>query len=213
MDGLPARSRRRKLVLLLFAAAALPAPLLASGGTDPCLRAGPQAILAPPGEPGERLRVEGVVVAPDGITPVEGVIVYAWQTDAGGRYAPPLVRTPRLRGYMKTDREGRFAYDTIRPGSYPGERIPAHVHHQLWGAGHPPQYGNDLLLEDDQLVSEAERRRSEALGPFAFVRPVERRTGHESLVTLRLRLKTEGDRFEASTRHGVSACANVEAGR
>lgn len=213
MDDLAFPTRRRLLSLGLGAAAAAWArPLLGSRDADPCHGATAEARLAPPGEPGTPLHVEGLLFAPDGTTPAAGVVVYAYQTDATGVYAPPG-RPPRLRAFMKTGPDGRFAYDTIRPGSYPGTRNPAHVHHQLWGAGYPPQWASDLLFDDDPLLPAAERRRSEALGPFAFVRPVEEHPRHGRLVKLRLRLKPTGDRFESNTRHGLDACRHAGGGR
>ena len=213
MNDRPVQTRRRFLALGLGAvAAAWGGALAASRDDDPCLIARPEARLAPPGEPGSRLRVEGLVLAPDGTTPAAGVVVYAYQTDATGVYAPPG-RPPRLRAWMRTDSDGRFAYDTIRPASYPGGRNPAHVHHQLWGAGWPAQWGNDLLFDDDPLVPESERRRSASLGPFAYVRSVEEHPLQGPLVKLRLRLKTTGDRFEDGTRHGVDACRHARGGR
>jgi protocatechuate 3,4-dioxygenase beta subunit len=208
MDDRLASTRRLlpALCLVALAATSLPPALAGSPKADPCAQAGREAVLAPSSEPGERLRVEGLVFAPDGTTPVEGAIVYAYQTDTTGLYATPPARTPRLRGYMKTDRDGRFSYDTIRPGSYPGGKNPAHVHHQAWGAGYPAQWAGDLLFDDDPLVPASERRRSEALGPFSFVRPVSKHPAHGSLVKIRLRLKRTGDHFESGTRHGIDAC-------
>lgn len=209
MDARPFPTRRRFLALGLgVTASAWTASLAASREDDPCVRALPEARLAPPGETGGRLRVEGRVFAPDGTTPAAGVTVYAYQTDATGTYAASG-RPPRLRAWMRTDSDGRFAYDTIRPGSYPGGRNPAHVHHQLWGAGWPAQWGNDLLFDDDPLVSEEEKRRSEALGPFAYVRRAEEHPRHGPLVKILLRLMTTGDRFEAGTRHGLDACRHA----
>lgn len=209
----PVPTRRRILALGLGAAAATWAgSLLASRDDDPCARATPNARLAPPGEPGSRLRVEGLVFAPDGTTPAAGVVVYAYQTDATGVYAPPG-RPPRLRAWMRTRPDGRFAYDTIRPAPYPGGRNPAHVHHQIWGAAWPAQWGNDLLFEDDPLVPDAERRRSASLGAFAHVRGIEDHPLHGPLVKLRLRLKATGDRFEDGTRHGLEACRHAGGGR
>jgi protocatechuate 3,4-dioxygenase beta subunit len=207
MNDRPTRHPVLVLFLAFLAAAVLPPALLGSPKEDPCARAGRETVLAPSSEPGERLRVEGLVLAPDGTTPVEGAIVYAYQTDAKGRYATPPARTPRLRGFMKTDRDGRFSYDTIRPGSYPGGTNPAHVHHQVWGAGYPAQWASDLLFDDDPLVTESERRRSEALGRFSFVKPVGKHPAHGHLVKIRLRLKTTGDHLEAGTRHGIDACS------
>lgn len=212
MDDRKVPTRRRLIALGLGAAAAWGGRLLASREEDPCRGARPDARLAPHGEPGAPLHVEGLLFGPDGTTPAAGVVVYAYQTDAAGVYAAPG-RPPRLRAYMRTSAEGRFAYDTIRPASYPGTRSPAHVHHQLWGGGWPAQWANDLLFDDDPLVPASERRRSEALGPFAFVRPVEEHPRHGPLVKIRLRLKPAGDRFESNTRHGLDGCDHAGGAR
>lgn len=207
--------RRRLLHLGLGALGAvlLPAGAPARASRErPCDSAGPEARLAPEGEPGAPLRVEGLLFAPDGVTPAAGVVVYAFQTDVTGLYSRRQGEAPRLRGWMLTDANGRFAYRTIRPGSYPGGRNPAHVHHQLWGNGYPPQWSQDLLFDDDPLIGASERARSEALGPFANVRKVERAPAGEGLVRIRLRLKATGDRFEGNTRHGLEPCG-VEAPR
>ena len=78
---------------------------------------------------------------------------------------------PRLKGYMKTDAEGRFELHTIVPGRYPGMRIPAHIHFNLWGAGYPVQWVDDLRFEDDSYLTEAMRMESRARGTFATIRP------------------------------------------
>jgi protocatechuate 3,4-dioxygenase beta subunit len=126
-------------------------------------------VLAPAEEPGSPLLVRGRIYAPDGQTPVEGVVLYVYQTGADGRYAPPGERTPRLRGWVRTDEEGRYAYRTVRPGPYPGRSIPAHIHAVLWGGGYPPQWGGDILFEDDPLVDSGERRASREAERFAHV--------------------------------------------
>src|SRR6202521_6039438 len=67
------------------------------------------AMIVPAREPGERLVVAGRVFAPDGQHPVAGVVVYAYNTDQDGYYSPDgKVGHPRLKGYMKTDAEGRL---------------------------------------------------------------------------------------------------------
>lgn len=195
---------RRTLVLGTLSAIALGVRRSsASLETDPCANAGPSGSFAPPGEPGERLTVTGRVVGADGVTPAAGVILYAYHTDAEGHYTRGLATKPRLRGWLRTGADGRYLYVTIRPAPYPGRRIPAHIHTQLWGPGVPPQWGTDLNFEDDPLVTDEDRRRSAALGPFAFVRPLERRAGGLH-ATHDLRLKTTGDTIE--TRHGLDGC-------
>src|SRR5690349_1996229 len=66
-------------------------------------------------EPGERMMVEGVVT--DGTNPIQGASVYVYQTDATGKYAEDEKTPgagadhPRLRGYMRTDMHGQYAFD------------------------------------------------------------------------------------------------------
>lgn len=173
---------------------------------SPCAQATSKARLTKEGEPGEPLHVTGRVFAPDGATAAPGVILYAYQTDSKGYYNRPLRRGPRIRGWMKTDADGRYEFVTIRPAPYPNEEIAAHIHFQIWGAGYAPQWLVDLLFADDPLVSAEEQRRSDALGRFAFVRPVRKDGSGVWQATLDLRAKPAGDSFEDNIRHGLSAC-------
>jgi protocatechuate 3,4-dioxygenase beta subunit len=78
------------------------------------------ATIVPSGEPGDPLIVAGRVFAPDGQHTVSGVVVYAYNTDKDGYYSPDgKVGHPRLKGYMKTDADGRFELHTTLPGRYP----------------------------------------------------------------------------------------------
>lgn len=161
--------------------------------------------IAEPGEPGTPLLVEGTVYAPDGRTPVAGAVLYVYQTDATGEYGN-RDGAPRLRGWMKTDANGHYEYRTIRPASYPGTRIPAHIHTQLWGAGYAPQWNHDLLFEDDPTLGEKVKAESREAGRFAWVcSPTP--AGEAARCTHDLRLKEDGDSFEANTRHGLDSPA------
>ena len=134
-----------------------------------------QAAIAGLEEPGERLTISGTVFAPDGTTPVAGITVYAYQTDATGHYTKTgAMRPPRLQGWAKTDQGGRFEFRTIRPGAYPGRSIPAHVHFILWGAGYPRQWVEELKFEGDPFVTREMLAEAGAAGRFAAVVPLER---------------------------------------
>jgi protocatechuate 3,4-dioxygenase beta subunit len=123
-----------------------------------------RARIAPQGEPGEPLSLAGRVLAADG-SPRAGVVVYAYHTDAQGIY-PPLADAPgraagrhgRLRGWSTSDAEGRYAFDTIRPGSYPGRDVPAHIHLHVLEPGCGTYYIDDVMFTDDPLLTPAQRR-------------------------------------------------------
>ena len=102
-------------------------------------------------EPGERLVVTGLVL--DGDRPVAGASVYVFQTDAQGRYTADGSAdgelNPRLHGAMRTDANGRYQYETIRPGSYNSNA--AHVHYIVRAAGFAAQL-LDLWFDDDPVL-------------------------------------------------------------
>jgi len=124
-------------------------------------------------EPGEPLVISGRVFAPDGETPVAGIIVYGYHTDATGHYTKNgSMRPPRLQGWARTDAEGRFEFSTIRPAAYPGRSIPAHVHFILWGAGYPRQWVDELRFEGDPFVTSRMLAEAAEAGKFSAVRPL-----------------------------------------
>ena len=136
-----------------------------------------RARIAPETEQGTPLNIRGQVVDANG-RPVHGAIVFAYHTDRAGLYDEPArgAHSWRLRGWARTDAEGRFEFATIRPGSYPGRQVPAHVHFNIY-AGDVRYGAGELRFDDDPLVGDDERERSRRLGPFGQVRPVSMRDG------------------------------------
>lgn len=96
--------------------------------------------IAGPDAPGERIRVEGLVLDGTG-APVKDVLLEIWQADAAGIYPHP--EDPRVadvakgfRGWGRviTDFDtGAWVFDTIKPGPVPGRmgRLQA-PHLSLW---------------------------------------------------------------------------------
>ena len=137
-------------------------------------------VLIPAGEPGTPLLVSGRIFAADGKTPVEGVTLHVYHTDARGLYSekdgqggPP---EPRLKGSMKTGRDGRYEFRTIRPASYPGTRNPQHIHAKVYGAGYTERWIPEYWFDDDPLVTDAMRARYAGLGTFSPIVTVKRGT-------------------------------------
>ena len=128
------------------------------------------ARIAPSEEPGQALRITGTVFGTDG-SPAPGVIVYAYHTDASGIYprgpqrrGQAASRHGRLRGWAMTDAMGRYRFDTIRPGGYPGTDIPAHVHMHVIEPGRCSYYIDEILFDDDPRLSVEKRRQVEVGG-------------------------------------------------
>ena len=133
------------------------------------------AAVAAPGEPGQRLEVKGVVYAADGRTPVPRASVYVYQTDARGYYRPDDAmgnRDPRLMALLRTDAAGRYSFTTIRPGSYPGSRVPQHIHYEVAADGHGSRVF-EIVFDDDPFVDDEVRRRAAQPGSIYSLKRVE----------------------------------------
>lgn len=121
------------------------------------------------------MRIEGRVMQADGRTPAAGVVIYAHQTNAEGLYANGTDesewsrRNGRLRGWVKTDAEGRYAFDTIKPAPYPDRTMPAHVHLMIGEPGRRPYYIDDIVFDGEFGVTPAYRKRQQLRGGSGIV--------------------------------------------
>ncbi len=132
--------------------------------------------IAGPDAPGERIRVEGVVLDGTG-APVKDVLLEVWQADANGIYPHP--EDPRhaeaakgFRGWGRviTDFDtGVWAFDTIKPGPVPGRSGRTMAPHiSLWIVARGINIGlsTRMYFEDEDnaadpvlnLVEQAHRR-------------------------------------------------------
>lgn len=103
--------------------------------------------IAPPAEPGSPLVVRGRVLQVNG-SPAGNAVIFAYQTDRGGLYDRPEngPHSWRLRGWVKADADGRFTFETIRPGSYPNSNNPPHVHFTAFLADGSRYHAGELQL-------------------------------------------------------------------
>ena len=161
-------ARRARGSWLAVATAALGTVLFAQTVHEAPAAAPSRGAVAPKGEPGQPLHVSGVVVEPDG-SPIGGASLYVYQTDHEGYYGVKPAsdnRNPRLKLFLRSDAQGRWAFETVKPGSYPNSRVPPHIHFEVAAKGRGSQIF-EIVFEGDSFVT-AEMRTN----PAFSVRPI-----------------------------------------
>ncbi|MDQ6670651.1 MAG: protocatechuate 3,4-dioxygenase subunit alpha [Chloroflexota bacterium] len=89
-----------------------------------------------PGTTGQRMRIQGHVYDGDH-APVPDAMLELWQANAAGRYRHPADNQQELPldsgftgfGRTGTDEEGRYWFETVKPGRVPGPDGPAQAPH------------------------------------------------------------------------------------
>jgi protocatechuate 3,4-dioxygenase, alpha subunit len=101
-------------------------PFFAIGLTNDSRPDSLKNVIAAPGTDGQRIRVEGRVLDGDG-EPVPDAMLEVWQANAHGRYNHPadhrdLPLDAAFTGFGRvgTDDDGRYWFETIKPGRVPG---------------------------------------------------------------------------------------------
>lgn len=142
---------------------------------DPVPAPASSIVIPPPGEPGEALILSGIIYAEDGRTPIAGALLRVYHADARGLYnaegatAGGGGANARLRGTMRTDAAGRYEFRTIRPASYPGTRILAHIHASIEVPGGAERPIEDYHFAGDPFLPEGAAERAGRLGRFASI--------------------------------------------
>jgi protocatechuate 3,4-dioxygenase beta subunit len=114
---------------------------------------------------GDRLRLTGTLVSSVDRAPLAGYSIYVYQTDAEGYYSRPDndARHAELRAELITDERGRYAYDTIVPGHYPGREMPRHIHVHLAGPDVPEHWVDDVWFAGDPFLDERQEAKAVVL--------------------------------------------------
>ena len=159
--------------------------LLIGGGCDGCelmyngMPSNIHSIDTSPGwyEKGQKLLITGTIFEIDGRTPAANIIIYYWQTDNNGYYSPikgmdeNTKRHGHIRGWVKSDENGKYSIYTIKPIPYPNENIPAHIHTSIKEPAIANEYYIDeFVFDDDKLLTSEKRKALENRGGSGILR-------------------------------------------
>lgn len=113
-------------------------------------------------EEGPKLKVTGTIYQNDGKTPAKDVIMYLYHTDQTGIYPTKggetgwARRHGYIRGWIKTDENGKYTFYTLKPASYPTRQEPAHIHAIIKEPRINEYYLSDYLFAGDPLLTKDE---------------------------------------------------------
>jgi protocatechuate 3,4-dioxygenase beta subunit len=125
------------------------------------------------GMPGERIAVAGFVLDRR-CRAVDRALLDLWHCDASGEYDNDGYR---LRGHQFSDAQGRFVFETIVPGKYPGRTRHYHIKVQAPGRSilttqlyFPGEPGNEAdSIFDSALLLDIPLGRGPKLARYDFV--------------------------------------------
>ncbi len=115
----------------------------------------------------QKLILKGTVYNRDSKTPAAGIVLYYYHTNSEGYYAggagadPRAIRHGVLRGWVKSDANGKYTIRTSRPAAYPKEKIPAHIHFAIKEPLLNEYYVDDVVFDDDPLLTHDVRKAME----------------------------------------------------
>lgn len=113
-------------------------------------------------EPGEKLEISGIIYKKDGKTPASDIILYIYHTNAKGKYepAPKQINARKhghLRAWIKTDTNGKYKFNTIRPAAYPNLKFPSHIHPIIKEPNKNEYWIDEYHFDDDPLLTPKEK--------------------------------------------------------
>ncbi|MFN8344361.1 MAG: intradiol ring-cleavage dioxygenase [Spirosomataceae bacterium] len=133
-----------------------------------------QTTIADAKEEGERMEISGVIYQKDGKTPAPDVILYVYHTDVKGEYTPAATqvharRHGHLRGWVKTDAQGRYKFNSIRPAAYPIRKFAAHIHPIIKEPDKNEYWIDEYQFEGDSLLTQKDRNNAENRGGSGII--------------------------------------------
>jgi protocatechuate 3,4-dioxygenase, beta subunit len=154
-------------VLSLLKKNAMPAGAEGRGAIDAPKDVSWKTILSKDADKGEKMLISGTVYETDGKTPARDVLIYLYHTDIEGYYGRNGEhKHGRYRGWMLTDKAGKYEFQTIKPAPYPVNRFAAHIHMTVTTKTMREDSIDSILFEGDRLISASERETAGKKGGF-----------------------------------------------
>lgn len=147
---------------------ARPSGVEGMGAIDFPINVDSNTVLSAEKDKGELMVISGRSYQKDGKTPAPNTLIYLYHTDFEGYYGrkPGEHRHGRYRGWILTDRDGRFSFMTIKPAPYPENRFAAHIHMTVTTETSREDWIDSILFEGDALISKNERANAGKRGGF-----------------------------------------------
>lgn len=145
-------------------------------------------------EAGTKMVIQGLVIDPYG-NAAEGVIVHAYHRDNQGfdfGYMDKDFTTWRIQGWVITDQQGRFTFDTIRAAPDHLGREGGHIHFTTISEEYGRQWALKAYFSDDKLLTQRQKEISRKAGKFGAIREVVKTTDGE-LINVAIKLKAKPD--------------------
>jgi protocatechuate 3,4-dioxygenase beta subunit len=127
-----------------------------------------KSVLSKKSDKDEPMIISGTVFQSDGKTPAPNVLIYFYHTDIEGRYGRGNGDQlhGHFRGWMLTDKQGRYEFSSIKPAAYPNRTFAAHVHMTLTGKNFREDSIDSILFEGDKFITSEERNLAGKKGGF-----------------------------------------------
>lgn len=129
------------------------------------------------GQKGQKLLIAGTIYKLDGKTPAPDVVLYYYHTDIHGHYAnhpnldQQVKRHGYIRGWVQSDKNGKYAIYTVRPAPYPNTDFEAHIHPTIKEPNIEKEYYIDeFVFDDDKLLTGAKRKKLQNRGGSGVLR-------------------------------------------
>ncbi|HWA32629.1 MAG TPA: hypothetical protein VG737_00795, partial [Cyclobacteriaceae bacterium] len=134
-------------------------------------------------QPGPKLKVTGTIFRKDGKTPAKDVILYIYHTDQKGEYPTKGTETGwgkrhgYIRGWIKTNADGKYTFYTLRPAAYPGRQNPEHIHPVIKEPGVKEYWIDEYFFEDDPILSAHDRNTQPGRGGKGIIKTGKEKNG------------------------------------